>query len=92
MSNKYLVSKKQYWTNCKDNESIIRRMIYLYDRYQDEKEYESFSEYAKELRKLFPDVIKTSVRPFGIIANCEDGQITISLKISGKKAYLTSKI
>lgn len=44
------------------------RMIYLYDRWQDEKEYEEWLPYAMEMRKLLPPEygwVSASRRPFG---------------------------
>lgn len=44
------------------------RIGYLYARWQDESEYESFDEYIAEFRKLLPDgytFVGASKRPFG---------------------------
>lgn len=45
---------------------------YLYERWQDEKEYEDFSDYEKVMRDAVGDgFIKATKRPFGFITQIE---------------------
>lgn len=49
-------------------DAVQERMSYLYWRWQDEKEYEDFADYAAEMKKLLPadfTFIKGTKRPFG---------------------------
>lgn len=45
------------------------RMCYLYDRWQDEYQYEDFNDYIDAMRKMLPDDFKfegATRRPFGV--------------------------
>lgn len=53
------------------NQKLSLRLDYLYDRWQDEREYEDFKDYTAEMKALLLDAdptakfIKSSKRPFG---------------------------
>jgi hypothetical protein len=54
-------------------EANLDRMLYLYDRWQDEKNYEDFAEYAEQYKKLSdknPNLVfkKATKKPMGFIA------------------------
>ena len=55
----------------------MRVISYAYDRWQDEKEYEDWSEYDTYIRKnvKIPEgftLAKVNKRPFGITLNCDN--------------------
>lgn len=70
-----------FYVNCTDEvKSALERfcsehlsqefadfLYYLRNRYEDEKEYEDFSEYVDAMKKKFPEVAKMTKRPFGVI-------------------------
>lgn len=59
----------------------------LYERWQDEKEYEDINDYLTVIQKHIPEAKTISKRPFGITCECDDGKIKISVKVKGN--YLT---
>lgn len=63
---------KQPTLECLRAQSIFAgvtdRLSYLYDRWQDEKEYEDFADYIEQMKKLAPEgtrFIKGRQSPFG---------------------------
>lgn len=69
-----------------NNEKIFNRLIYLYCRWQDEKQYEDFKDYEENLRALiketFPDlkVYQVTKQPFGFKVAFEDVKLHFRLK------------
>ena len=48
---------------------------YLYDRWQDEKEYEDWADYAAQMKKMFGNMfVKATQRPFGVVIKI-DGRL-----------------
>jgi hypothetical protein len=78
---------------------LMDRIIYLYERWQDEKEYEDFKDYEKNIQELFEkentcsDLTfkRATKRPFGIELLFEK-KILISLSISGNKYRTRAKV
>jgi len=53
-------------------EKVAETMCSLYDRWQDEKDYEEFSDYAKAMKKeVGSGFVKATKRPFGFIVQME---------------------
>lgn len=78
-----------------NDEKTIRKFEYLYERWQDEKEYEDFNEYAKVMMTFMPKdaiLVKGTKRPFGVVINYGGYNIHIALKRTTKYISLTSKI
>jgi len=51
---------------------------YLYDRWQDEKEYEDFKEYADVMKKKVGDAfVRATKRPFGFVMKAEGGEVQV---------------
>jgi len=75
MVNEKILSKKEIAEfierEINSNHDLEKAMIYLFARWQDEKEYEDFKEYekimAKEIEKVGVKFVKGSKRPFGVI-------------------------
>lgn len=64
-----------------DQESV-KRICYLYERWQDEKEYEDFKDYTAEFKKLFgPASLKGYQRPFGFCVQNGKEKFRVSVKI-----------
>lgn len=56
---------------------------YLYARWLDERKYEDFADYEKEMRKIFPDlnIVKCHKRPFGFTVRLSDA-VCMQIKIT----------
>lgn len=75
--------------------NAIRKFSYLYERWQDEKEYEDFNEYVVAMMKSMPEgstLIKGSKRPFGVTFNYGGSKVQVALKTSGQYCSLTAKV
>jgi len=49
-------------------DSILQHFVYLYDRWQNEREYEDFGEYKKSFEKVSGyKIVKMLKRPFKVI-------------------------
>jgi hypothetical protein len=77
--------------------NVLRNFNYLYDRWQDEKGYEDFNEYANAMMKKMPDgakLIKGTKRPFGVKFNYGGDilQVYIKFEDHGKYCKLVAKI
>ena len=81
------MTRKELWEHFNKTDTIVNRFMYLYERWQDEREYEDINDYLKEMQKLVPEAYKISKRPFGITCKCTDGNIRIFCKVKGN--YLT---
>lgn len=76
-------------------------LYHLRSRYEDEKEYEDFSEYVDAMKKKFPEVVKMTKRPFGVIwderisvgksARSPIYSIRTFFKVTGRKLVLMSR-
>ena len=71
------------------NKNHVKTLIYLYERWQDEKEYENFNDYVEYFRKKVNSTIKGTKRPFGFLVKCKNGILKISIKIQGKDLQIT---
>ncbi|MCP4599267.1 MAG: hypothetical protein GY847_01800 [Proteobacteria bacterium] len=72
---------------------LIDAMGYLFDRWQDEKEYEDFSEYIKMAKKALPDdctFVSMKKRPFRIYFS--DTTREYYLNVTSRKMDLMSRI
>jgi hypothetical protein len=52
-------------------------LSYLYIRWQDEKEYEDITDYLVAAKKVLPEAIKISKKPFAITCQATDGRIQV---------------
>ena len=86
-------------SNIVNNESVANTFMRLYDRWQDEKEYEDIKEYGKVLAdtiaKQFPtynvSLIKATKRPFGVQIKVCEANIHVWVKIKGRYASICAK-
>jgi hypothetical protein len=66
----------------------MERLCYLYERWQDEKEYEDWAEYAAVMSGMFGELfVRATKRPFGCVIRVEgapaDVQVFINRKTCG---------
>lgn len=76
----------------KVNSEDANFLFYLWERWQDEKEYEDIQEYLKAIQKSIPEAFKITKRPFGIVCECDDGQMHIQIKRQGNYLKMFGKI
>ena len=76
------MTKQELWTKVNtENYGKIADLIFgLYERWQDEYEYEDINDYLKVIQKSLPEAFKIHKNPFGITAKCADGNIRIEVK------------
>jgi len=63
----------------------------LWERWQDEQEYEDINDYLKHLQQTFPEAYAITKRAFGIKCKTDDGNIHITVKRSGNSIKLYGK-
>ena len=66
--------------NVPKNAELI---CYLWERWQDEHEYEDFNDYFKAVKECIPEITKMTKRPFGFKAECSDGVLTVTVRCEG---------
>ena len=77
--------------NIINNEKVGNAFYNLYDRWQDESEYEDIKEYGRTIfntiNKQYPDYnikfISATKRPFGVKIQVGDKKVHIFVKVSG---------
>lgn len=55
----------------------------LWERWQDEKDYEDINDYLAVIQKYIPSAYKMSKKPFGVLCKCDDGDLHIQVKRKG---------
>ena len=81
-----------------NNEKIFNTFFNLYDRWQDESEYEDINEYGKVIALTiateFPcdvKLVQTTKRPFGVKISTTKGVFKLWIKLEGHFASLCGK-
>lgn len=81
-----------------NNEKIGNTFFNLYDRWQDESEYEDINEYGKVIALTiateFPydvKLIQTTKRPFGVKISTSKGVFQLWIKLKGHFASICGK-
>lgn len=77
----------ELWKKINNTEKIREHLMYLYERWQDEKKYEDINDYLESMKRLVPEAYKISGDPFSITFKCEDGDLYVLVKEKGD--YLT---
>lgn len=68
----------------KTNEEKVAKFIcYLWERWQDEHEYEDINDYLKAIQSYIPEASKMMKRPFGFAAKCDDGDLKVCVRLKG---------
>ena len=87
-------TERQNVINVLNNRPTLEQFMYLYERWQDEKEYEDFNDYVTIMMKYMPEgatLVKGTKRPFGVVINYGGKKVHISIKFRGNYANLTAK-
>jgi len=67
-------------------------LMYLYERWQDEKEYEDIKEYSAAVAKFTKlNVVGATKRPFGFKIKCDNGTLHAMVKVKGDYLQLHGK-
>lgn len=76
------MKKQDFWKIFDDKYSSL--LMQLYERWQDEKDYEDIKDYLKLLQSRIiiegVEVYAITKKPFGIKCKCEDGNMQIRIK------------
>jgi len=67
------MTKQETWAHINATESITELLFSLWERWQDEKDYEDIQDYLQVIQKSLPNAYKITKRPFGIAVKCTDG-------------------
>ena len=85
-------------TNIVNSSTVLNTFINLKFRWDDEKKYENFDDYAKAMiqsikKETKKDVklIKGTKRPFGVIFEIDGLKLNLFLKTNGRYAWLACK-
>ena len=87
------MTMQELWqkVNNENGGKIADLIFYLYERWQDESEYEDINDYLKAIQKHIPEAYKIHKRPFGFTAKCDNGNIQITVKEDGDYLQLVAK-
>jgi len=78
--------------NILNDEKIAGELLCLYDRWQDEKEYEDWADYEKVMKKLINHTfVKGTKRPFGFIIKIGESKASFFVKLKGKQVTFSAK-
>ena len=80
----------ELWKNVNENHTEF--LCYLWERWQDEKEYEDIQDYLTAIQARIPEAYKMTKRPFGVHCKCDDGSIHIQIKRSGNYLKVFGKM
>ena len=80
-----------------NDEKILDKFSYLYHRWQDEKEYEDFSDYVDCMMKVMPNsaiLVGGSEEPFGVTFKYGGRKVQIAIEFEDDERYckLVAKI
>lgn len=82
-------------SNVLNNLGTTQKFLNLYERWQDEKDYEDFNEYVTAMMKSMPTgakLIKGTKRPFGVSFNYGGNTVHVALKLEKGYCKLVAKI
>jgi hypothetical protein len=81
--------------NVVKNLGTAQKFLNLYERWQDEKDYEDFNEYVTAMMKSMPTgakLIKGTKRPFGVFFNYGGNTVLVAIEIEKGYCQLVAKI
>lgn len=87
----------QQWRaiNKEDNGKTAQFLILLvdlYDRWQDECEYEDLDDYLEVIQKYIPGAFEMTEEPFGFKIKCDDGILAVWIYDDGEQLKLRGEI
>ncbi len=62
----------------------FQKLIYLAERWNDERAYEDINRYRDEIRTYIPTACNVRKRPFGFSVKCTDGILIVKIKLDKK--------
>ena len=78
---------------CKSiNSTHAELLCGLWERWQDEKDYEDINDYLAVIKNHLPSAYKMSKRPFGVLCKCDDGDLHIQVKRKGNYLNLSAVV
>lgn len=63
--------------------SLLSFLTYLYDRWQDECEYEDINDYLQAIKRSIPNAYEIKAEPFGFKVKCDDGILVVWMSDDG---------
>lgn len=75
-----MVSMNEQWRLI--NVAHPKKVLYLAERWEDERDYEDIKDYEVELQKSIPSVFSMRKRPFGFSIKCTDGTLRVTVKLN----------
>jgi len=84
------MTKHEIWAAV-NREKTSEFFFNLYERWQDEHEYEDKTDYLSALQKHIPEAYAITKRPFGIKCKGSDGNIHAFIKRKGNAVQLCAK-
>ena len=67
-------------------------LVDLYDRWQDECEYEDIEDYLDAIKRHVPAAIEITEEPFGFKTKCDDGILAVWIHDDGEQIKLRGEI
>ena len=84
------MEKQEIWAAI-NTDKTSNFIFNLYERWQDEKEYEDIADYLTAIQKSIPQAYAITKRPFGIKCKGSDGNLHAFIKRSGNTIQLSAK-
>jgi len=84
------MTKQKIWAAI-NTDKTSNFIFNLYERWQDEKEYEDIADYLTAIQKSIPQAYAITKRPFGIKCKGSDGNLHAFIKRSGNTIQLSAK-
>ena len=84
------MTKQEIWVAI-NTDKTSEFLFNLYERWQDEKEYEDIADYLTAFQKSISQAYAMTKRPFGVKCKGSDGNIHVFVKRKGKTIQLSAK-
>ena len=73
------MTKKQIWDKVNEP-AVARKIIGIFEWWEDEKGYEPFDGFFKAMQSIVPEAVRGTQRPFGFVAKADDGMMKFYIK------------
>jgi len=84
------MTRQEIWTAI-NTDKTSAFLFSLYERWQDEKDYEDIADYLTAFQKSIPQAYAMTKRPFGVKCKGSDGNIHAFVKRKGNIIQLSAK-